>query len=244
MNIPTHAFCDVWLANLEELSSIDLPLKASLSAIEREKACRFIHESLRRRYELAHGMVRQVLSYYLGCAAAELTFLMGEHGKPMLIQPNMSHNWQFNLSHSGEWVAIAVTEGASVGVDIEQEKPLAQWESLVRRFFSEEEGRWLFSLEPHAQLQGFYRLWSLKESYMKATGLGFSMGLSCFSVLPVEGGGELLRSGGVPCREEAWQFLSWRAVPNYALACAIQGNSRPTRLNFFDKLKYWVDKTG
>ncbi len=82
---------------------------------------------------------------------------------------------QISLSHAGDYVAVAI-DRLPVGIDIEQIRPCK--ESLVKRFFSEAERAYV------EQLQGvaFTAIWTLKESFVKATGMGLSLGLENFSV--------------------------------------------------------------
>ena len=121
------------------------------------------------------------------CLAAGLLlrFAMGESaghiehtakGKPFLKEGPC-----FNLSHSGEYVILAVSEN-EVGADIERIGPYK--EKLVRRCCTEDEFTWLSLREGTA----FYRLWTGKEAVMKVTGYGLSMDPGSFSLSPAEDG--------------------------------------------------------
>lgn len=95
---------------------------------------------------------------------------------------------QISLSHAGDYVAVA-TDRLPVGIDIEQIRPCK--ESLAERFFSDAERAYMEQRQGAAagsDLQGaardlaFTAIWTLKESFLKATGMGLSLGLESFSM--------------------------------------------------------------
>ena len=94
----------------------------------------------------------------------------------------------FSLSHAGDFVAVAV-DTLPIGIDIERIRPYK--ESLAARYFSKEEQEILLGLselpardpeDPSAKSQAFTQIWTLKESFLKVTGLGLKMGLDTFSL--------------------------------------------------------------
>lgn len=96
-------------------------------------------------------------------------------GKPYLTDyPGV----QFNLSHSGPWGACALSE-APVGVDVELVRPLRQ--NVAGRFYTPSEQSFL-ARQPDPD-QAFFRLWTRKESFIKALGKGLTLPLNRFSVL-------------------------------------------------------------
>ena len=107
--------------------------------------------------------------------------LTGENGKPYLKDAGVC----FNLSHAGSYAVCAV--GPDPGCDIEKIRPVR--EDVARRFFHPEEFA-LLQAEPDAAVRErlFFRLWTLKESYIKATGKGLSQPLGSFCVLWDEAG--------------------------------------------------------
>jgi 4'-phosphopantetheinyl transferase len=87
----------------------------------------------------------------------------------------------FNLSHTDGLTACAVSAGVGVGVDVEKIRRLDDLGSLARKSFSAVEVAELFALPEAEHHRRFYELWSLKESYVKATGIGVALGLGKFS---------------------------------------------------------------
>lgn len=106
-------------------------------------------------------------------------FTRGPRGKPALAGRDDVH---FNLSHAGQRVLCAVSDRA-VGCDVEQVTDIEP--EVARRFFTPEEYACLLAQRgPDRQQAMFFRLWTLKESFMKATGLGMALPLDAFSVDP------------------------------------------------------------
>ena len=95
-------------------------------------------------------------------------FESGHAGKPALKAPAPCH---FNLSHSGDAIAVAVAD-QPVGLDIESHRELNDGLAIAQRVFHPRERQWLQAQADFAA--GFYRLWTLKEALLKATGEGFT----------------------------------------------------------------------
>jgi 4'-phosphopantetheinyl transferase len=169
----------VWLA-FETL--LDDPANAEriaalMSDDERARDRRFLADPPRRLHLLARGMQREVLSSYLpGTSPRELQFISGAAGRPALAPPFDASGLVFNLSHASGLVALAVARGASLGIDVEVYDKKVRLE-VARRFFSPVEADALEALPGDAQPRRFMRLWTLKESYLKAVGTGIAGGL-------------------------------------------------------------------
>jgi 4'-phosphopantetheinyl transferase len=149
-----------------------------LSAEERDKAARFRFVDHRRRYAITHGALRAILAGYLGADPLALQFTTVARGKPALRD---GHGPHFNLSHSGQLTLIAVG-AVGVGIDIEKLRHLESLRDIARRHFSKVEIDALTALPEPDQLRGFYRCWTRKEAFIKATGQGLSSALDAFDV--------------------------------------------------------------
>ena len=140
----------------------------------------------------------------------------GAHGKPYFPDLPELH---FNLSHSGTKVLCAVSD-RSIGCDAE--KIGSYNEKLVRRFFHPEECTLLLSApDASAQTELFYRLWTLKESFLKATGLGLSLPLDSFAVCLRENRISVLQT---VCKDPCGFYLL-DFDPGYEYACCIMQDS-------------------
>jgi 4'-phosphopantetheinyl transferase len=103
-----------------------------------------------------------------------LRITRGAQGKPALSWPALPLD--FNLSGSGDWLAMAVSDGAAVGVDIQHCDPGRDVMPLARRFFRDEEVAQLQACAPGQRSDRFYDYWTLKEAHIKAA--GGSLGLA------------------------------------------------------------------
>ena len=119
-------------------------------------------------------------------------------GKPFL--PHRP-DFHFNLSHSGNWVAIA-WGSSNVGLDVQAPRDKTNIEALTRRYFCEEERQYVFA-EEHRAVHRFFEIWTGKESYLKYLGTGLKKDLTSFSVLSPEPGlqlhHEMLPDGSLLC---------------------------------------------
>lgn len=109
----------VWFAHAGDLRPLHADLERLLCDAERSRAREFREERDGRRYALAHGVLRWLLGVYCGVPARELRFAAGPFGKPYLDHPAAGPGLAFNLSHSGDRVAIAIARRA-VGVDVQR----------------------------------------------------------------------------------------------------------------------------
>jgi 4'-phosphopantetheinyl transferase len=192
-----------------------------LDAIEFDRARRFVRESDRARFIVAHALTRRVLSRYLGVSPASFTFGAGPHGKPYLLEP--ASDIRFNLSHAADRGLLAVSRGRELGIDIEQEKPIDVL-ALAARCFSQREGAALASFPEEDRLTAFYRGWTRKESFVKANGVGLSFPLQEFDVSLEEMPGNLLLNDetGLTVRNR-WTIRSLCAPAGFAAAIAVEG---------------------
>lgn len=145
----------------------------SLSARERERADRLAgRPDARRRFVAARGGLRELLADHLGVGARALAIVEGPHGKPELRGGPF-----FSLSHSGDLALCAVSATRVVGVDVEELRPVPGAEEIAHRWFTP--GEWSeFRSAPGGELErAFFRVWTRKEAYLKALGIGLS-GLS------------------------------------------------------------------
>lgn len=91
----------------------------------------------------------------------------------------------YNLSHSGDYVLCSIDDEENpftkVGCDLEETKTILT--KLVNKYFFPEEQKYIFAGEAEEeQKEAFYRYWVLKESFMKATRRGMTLGLDTFEI--------------------------------------------------------------
>lgn len=192
-----------------------------LSDDERRRAERFKFDQPRARFVACRSALRQVLAECVGVDSSALNFSYGPHGKPELAADHPS-NIQFSVSHSGSLGLIALTLDAAVGVDIEECSRSVKMIRLAERFFAESETAELLSLPIDRQRSGFYRGWTCKEAYMKATGLGMSMPLSSFCVgINPDRPASLLHVVDQPDETRRWMIEAIEMGDEYAAAVMV-----------------------
>lgn len=113
---------------------------------------------------------------FLAENTASFRMMYEENGKPYLKDYPDLH---FNLSHSGEYVCCALSD-APVGIDVQKLTDVK--DGIARRFFTAQDNFMLAERRGHEQEKLFFRMWSIKESYVKLTGRGIGQGLSGFEI--------------------------------------------------------------
>ena len=221
---------DVWRLSLGLLTDSVKLTESTLSADEKERAARFHFEADRNQFAIAHGALRNILGRYLHRDPAELTFSINQYGKPALVNSNV----EFNLSHSGDFVLIAVTQGRKIGVDVERIRQGISSHVIAQQYFSKAEVAELQSLPIDQRESAFFTCWTRKEAYIKAQGLGLSLPLEGFDVSLTPGHPAILRATR-PDEKEAtrWTLRSLDVDPNYAGAVAVEGSAFDCRLFSF-----------
>ncbi len=174
----------IWRFWLNQFSDQIPELSQLLCPEEQQKAKRFHFPKDSFRFTACRGMLRKILGAYLDIEPKQLQFSYGERGKPYL----KGEQLHFNLSHSGDLALYAITKNLPVGIDVEEFKATKPVEKIAQRFFSPREQDIIKSLPPQEQKQAFFRAWTRKEAYLKATGEGLGGGLEEVevSLLPKE----------------------------------------------------------
>ncbi|MCJ8320460.1 MAG: 4'-phosphopantetheinyl transferase superfamily protein [Colwellia sp.] len=128
---------------------------------------------------ITRAFVRDLLSYYTDVAPVDWRFEKGEKDKPEIIDPPIP--LRFNISHTKDLIICVVTLTDDIGCDVENTTRNNDVLSIADRFFSSSETKELFSLPKDQQRHRFFDYWTLKESYIKAWGLGLAIPLKDFS---------------------------------------------------------------
>ncbi|MFJ7919612.1 4'-phosphopantetheinyl transferase family protein [Lysinibacillus fusiformis] len=143
-----------------------------------EKIIRYYSNEDASRSLLGDLLIRFFISKKLSVRNEEIAFQLNPYGKPFLIKPTTAI--YFNLSHSDNWIVCAI-DSNPIGVDVEKIKLIDL--DVAKRFFTSEEYKTLYNQPKEFQLTYFYKLWTLKESYIKYIGEGMSIALDSFSVV-------------------------------------------------------------
>jgi 4'-phosphopantetheinyl transferase len=218
----------VWMIDLAGAAEIGAAL-GLLSADERDRAGRFRFDRDRRAFILTRAALRVMLGRYLGAPPEGIRFVYGNRGKPALA--GRGALLQFNVSHSGNRAALAFTAGCEVGIDVEQIRAMPDVVAIAERYFSAEERADLARVERAARTAAFFRCWTRKEAYIKATGEGLSAPLDGFQVTLEPGAGaRFVHVRGDRSEATAWQLRDLEPGSGYAAALAIRDAARTIRM--------------
>jgi 4'-phosphopantetheinyl transferase len=228
---PPRNLIDIWLCYESDVDAALLGAYAPLlTAAERAKAARFHFAADRNRHITSRALLRTVLPNYLGIDRHEVQFVQDQFGRPGLEHPRaLACKLDFNLSHTAGLIALAVTCEVAVGVDVENVSCHQPAMELASRFFSPEEVASLRRVEAEALNREFYRHWTLKESYLKAYGVGLSLPLDRFGFHLRSQWAEFFLAAAAPHTADDWFFAQWLASPQHLLAvCASRSAIAPT----------------
>ena len=199
-------------------------LLAALPEAERQTLAAIRHPRVRCERAASAWLRRELLARHLDCAPHTLQFQALEHGKPALTDQSI----QFNGSHSGEWLALAVAD-VPVGVDIESLTKSRRWSALASQVLTPDElAAWQRVPAPD-QPRALLRSWTLKEAWLKGLGTGLSGGLQRTRFAEHNG-----RLRGWRDEEETrlWQFGQCEPAAGLLLAWAVAGNP-PAQVEHF-----------
>lgn len=210
---------EIHVFGLNETPDIVKALRGLLSQDELARAERFASPAFANRFIVARGRLRQILARSLATGPHQIEFTLTPTGKPLLQQPNQPAT-HFNLSHSGERAAVAVCRTAQVGIDIERVRDVR--DGLARRFFAADEVAKLEALQGDERREAFFRCWTRKEAFLKATGEGIRRGLDSFSVsVAADEKPRIVSIDGNLDAARHWQLRDLQPGPGYRGALVI-----------------------
>jgi len=220
-------------AQIVQLFALRLSFTSSLETIQsllpfvsedkKERILKFRLQEDAHRTLFGDLLIRKTLIDQIHLTNNQIQFTENEFGKPHL---KGHENIHFNIAHSGEWVFCALAK-KPVGVDVEVIKPRNM--DVAKRFFSEEELEHLFSKSESDQLSLFYKIWTLKESYIKMIGKGLHCPLNTFTI-DINGGPPYIKLNGE--RNNSVYFKTFPIDPKYQMAlCAKSFNCAVTFLS-------------
>jgi len=149
-----------------------------LSRDELARARSIQTETGKRRFVSSRIILRSILARYLGVSPGEVSFGYSSYGKPFLAKPPGQRRMEFSLSHSKDSAVLGVTIDQAIGLDVEVSTHMPEAQALARRFFSDEESQLIQSLAENARDEAFFRIWTAREAFLKAKGIGLTQQLS------------------------------------------------------------------
>ena len=208
----------IWRINLNSSESQLQFFRETLSSDEIARAQRFYFPEHRQRFIAGRGTLRAILGQYLGIAPKQVEFEYQPRGKPLLAAKFADKGLLFNLSHSQDLALCGVSYQNQIGVDLEYIRTMSDLEGLAKRFFSSREYEHLRLISPQEQQQIFFRYWTCKEAYLKATGDGLVELEEIEISLTPNQPSQLLVSGD-------WNLRELTPAENFAAAVVVAGSN-------------------
>ena len=220
---------DLWCACIDDIDAAGLlaRYRSLLDAGEAARMARLRFAGDRRRHLVARALVRTVLSRYAPVQPREWVFRTDGNGRPRIENPTPGPGIEFNLAHCGELVVLGVGTGRAVGVDVENIARNTDTHRL-ERYFAPCERAGLRALPEAQRRRRFFELWTLKESYLKARGLGLRVALDAFAFeFSGERGLHWTVAPQLADSPHRWRFWQFSARADHVVAvCAGQDGPR------------------
>lgn len=197
-------------------------LRALLSPDEAAKMGRFFQAENAHEYLAAHALLRLALSRFAAVDPRAWAFDAEAFGRPVIAGPVGAPPLTFSLSHTNGLVACAVAHNRQVGVDVEWQARATDGLSIAEQFFSAAEVAWLRAQPQAEQPHNFLQLWTLKEAYLKARGVGLALPLDGFSFALDGVSIGLTFSTAIDDDPGRWQFVQQCPTPGHVLAVAAE----------------------
>jgi 4'-phosphopantetheinyl transferase len=217
--------CDVWWAH----PAAETPgLYGLLDEVEQGRYANYRREADKRRFLTGRALIRGVVAAELGVRPADVVldsacFDCGKpHGKPRVVGSTL----EVSISHSGDWVVLAMTDGAPVGVDVEEVRD-AEVDGLAGICFSAGELT-TFKSVPEADRRGaFFTYWSRKEAVLKATGKGMWVVMNKLTLSAYDEDPRVVASESSEVDIATVQMADLDRGPDYRAALAIFADTAP-----------------
>jgi 4'-phosphopantetheinyl transferase len=217
----------VWLASDRVEAADRADLVALLDPHENERYRGFRFEADRIRFLAAHALLRTCLSRYADREPGEWSFVTTDTGRPELAGVGDPSWLRFSLSHTRGLVACAIGRHLDCGVDVEEIRSLDLLDDLSRRVLGEEERAALFRLQGAERLERFFTLWTLKEAYLKARGVGMRLPLGEIDIDLTAETPALRLAAGSSDRAADWQLEAGSPTATHRLGVALRRAGRP-----------------
>jgi len=186
---------------------------------ERKRADAFRLDRDRHAFTIAHATLRRSLTERFGRSAREWAFGRQALGRPFVLDPPAGRDPRFSLSHTDGLIAVAVTEGAEVGVDVERIVPSRVDMDNLDAYLATEEAETVRRAPASERAGLFFAYWTAREALLKARGVGLTLRTECLALsFPPDRARRLdpiLAPGG------DWRFLRASPTPDHALAVVV-----------------------
>lgn len=217
---------DVWVSYYDEIDDerLHAQYRALLSPEERHQELRFHFRNDQQRYLITRAMARTVLSRYVSMDPRAWRFVTNRYGRPEIVNRTPeAAGLEFNISHTRGLIALGIARCRDIGVDVEDIRACEVPRDIADRCLAASERIELARVPPHERHTQFLEYWTLKESYIKARGMGLSIPLDQFSFqYPRQ---QAVRISIAPqLRDDAdrWCFWQYNPTPRHLLAICVR----------------------
>jgi 4'-phosphopantetheinyl transferase len=220
----------IWLGMLDRHEAATNAHLQTLAGDEIARAGRFHFDHDRKRFITRRGALRTIMGQYLGMDKRDVMFEYGKHGKPAVAGACNRENIRFSIAHSAGVALMAFARSHDIGIDIERIRPVPEMDGVVERFFSAGEKAHIRGLPLHERREAFFRVWTRKEAFVKATGEGLSRSFETFDTMRAPGS----QAAGRTIDEDLMEILDRSLLPPeparaYAGALAVDGKRMARR---------------
>jgi 4'-phosphopantetheinyl transferase len=199
-----------------------------ISPAELTQSRKFLTRQARDSYLITRAFVRTVLSQYIEVSPQSWNFRANAYGKPEIATPSAGRSLRFSLANTDGLVTCAVALDRDIGVDAEVIDSTIETDEIADRFFACPEVAALRALPPDEQRYRFFEFWTLKESYIKARGLGLSLPLDKFAFVAQRGkpieivfDSSIVDDQGLVDDPRNWHFSLLQPIKSHLIAVAL-----------------------
>lgn len=219
-----------WIAHLEELSNCsktDLNFYIGLlSDKEKHRWKNYSNHKKRTQFLLGRVLIRMMLTEKFQWPLEEWS--LTENGPVKIL--NFKFPVTMSISHSGDYVLCAIAGSGSLGIDIEYISDSRQYMDIAEASFNKKEIQILQGLTEPMRRQTFYRIWTLKESLIKANELDLFGNLDCLYAVSCDQKMSMILTVK-PELSSNWTFISC-VIDKYALAIAADSQISEPELHY------------
>ena len=201
--------------------------RSVISEKEKTKVGKYVFEKDQHNCLVTRALVRFVLSAYTDQDPESFEFIENRYGKPDLKPGLIKMPVKFNLSHSSGVTACALAIDSEIGMDIENYHRKIDL-TIADRFFSKSESEYVKKCPDKDKQEVFFDFWTLKESYIKARGMGLSIDLDKFSFEIDKKNICINFHESLNDSCDQWRFFQFSPVENYKAAISIQSVLKTT----------------
>ena len=199
-----------------------------LSSDDRAHVSRFRFERDQNLAQASRALQRFALSACAPVVASAWQFAADDHGKPFIVSPTIAPALFFSVANTMGLVACVVSREREVGIDVESVRSDVPF-GVVERCWSTEERAAFDGLAPADQRRRFVEIWTAKEAYTKARGLGLSIDLRHVEILFSDLLPRLRLDPSLQDDAAAWHLVVWAPTPSHAAAVCLRTERRPVR---------------